>query len=334
MYNHISITVKYYSMKNKVLTCGSFFSGVGGIDLGFELTKKFKTIYANEFNLNAASTYEENFKLKVDTSDIRILDEKKLKKFDVLLAGFPCQPFSVAGYREGFNDLKGRGNLFFELIRIIKEIKPKIVFLENVKNYLTHDHGNTMRITLELLQKNGYYYKYKVLNASEYGNIPQNRERIYIVGFKSKKVFEKFEFPKPIKLSIQLNDILLKEDVDKKFYYTSENCYFYNSLLKDMKINNTLYQWRRIYLRENKSNLSPTLTANMGSGGHNVPIYLSPSGIRKITPRECFKLQGFGDDFVLPKKLSSSTLYMQAGNSVVVSVIKRIAQQIIKAHSG
>jgi DNA (cytosine-5)-methyltransferase 1 len=198
---------------------------------------------------------------------------------------------------------------------------------------VSHDKGNTLKVTLELLQQSGYHVKYKILNAFEFGNVPQNRERIYIVAFKSKEFFDKFDFPKPIKLKNDLNKLLSDRTIDKKFFYTPENCYFYESLLKTMKNNSTLYQWRRTYVRENKSNLCPTLTANMGSGGHNIPIYLSSNGIRRITPRECFNLQGFSEKFILPSSLSSSALYAQAGNSVVVPLIKRIALQIIKAIS-
>lgn len=316
--------------KNKI-TCASFFSGVGGIDRGFEDTTYFKTIYANELNEYAIQTFEANFQLKVENKDIRDVNEQKLPKFDVLLAGFPCQPFSIAGNREGFADKKGRGNLFFELIRIIKYSRPQVVFLENVKNYLSHDNGRTMNVTLELLNNLGYHVVFKILNSKDYANVPQNRERIYIIGFKEKRHLDNFSFPKPVRLTKNLKDILNNNKVDEKFYYKPDECYFYDELKKGIKRKDTLYQWRRVYLRENKSNLSPTLTANMGSGGHNVPIVLSDYGFRKLTPDECFRLQGFSSKFKLPSSLSSSKLYMQAGNSVVVPLVRRIALQIYKA---
>ena len=168
-----------------------------------------------------------------------------------------------------------------------------------------------------------------VLNACNYGNIPQTRERIYIVCFKDIEQYRKFEFPKPIKLTNTLHDVVdFANEVDSKFYYT-ESCSFYDELKNNMIRTDTCYQWRRVYVRENKSNLCPTLTANMGTGGHNVPLIRTFDGrFRKLTPRECFNLQGFPKDFVLPKELCMGALYKQAGNSVVVSVIHRLAEQI------
>lgn len=169
-------------MKKK-LKLASFFAGVGGIDLGFEETGAFETIYANELDIYAVKTYEENFKIKVDCRDINEVKVDEIPNFDVMIAGFPCQAFSLAGYRQGFNDEKGRGTLFFELVRVIKAKQPKIVFLENVKNLVGHDNGNTFRVILEELESLGYHTKYQVLNAKDYGNIPHGRERIYIVAF-------------------------------------------------------------------------------------------------------------------------------------------------------
>lgn len=314
-------------MKEK---CASFFAGVGGIDKGFERAG-FQTIYANEFDKNAATTYKANYPLvHLDVCDIRKLDEKKdIPAFDIMLAGFPCQAFSIAGYQQGFDDEKGRGNLFFDLLRIIKEKKPSVVFLENVKNLVAHDGGNTFQVISDSLEKEGYHVKSMVLNACNYGNIPQTRERIYIVCFKDINHYRNFEFPKPIKLTTTLHDkIDFESEVDKKYYY-GEGCPFYKELETNMKKTDTCYQWRRVYVRENKSNLCPTLTANMGTGGHNVPLIRTFDGrFRKLTPRECFNLQGFPSDFILPDSLCSGALYKQAGNSVVVSVIERIANQI------
>ena len=200
------------TMKNK-LKVASFFAGVGGIDLGFEQTGNFQTIYANEFDKYAVQTYEANFSIKVDCRDINDVKASQVPDFDVMMAGFPCQSFSLAGYRQGFNDEKGRGTLFFELIRIIKSKKPKIVFLENVKNLVGHDNGNTFRVILEHLDHLGYHVKYQVSNAKDYGNIPHGRERIYIVAFKSKALWQKFTFPLPIKLTKKLSDCI---DFNKK----------------------------------------------------------------------------------------------------------------------
>ena len=312
------------------LVCASFFAGVGGIDKGFE-SSGFKTIYANEIDKYATTTFEANFNLKVDCRDIRDVKNKEIPKFDIMLAGFPCQPFSLAGYRQGFDDEKGRGTLFLELERIFISKKPKIIFLENVKNLVGHDGGNTFRIILDKLSKAGYYVKYQVMNGMDYGNVPQNRERIYIVAFRNKKLFQKFTFPNPIELTNKLENVIYyHEKVDDKYYYKAKKCKFHEKLQQEMRRQDTVYQWRRIYVRENKSNVCPTLTANMGTGGHNVPLILSDNGIRKLIPRECFNLQGFDKEFILPSNVSDTRLYMQAGNSVVVSVIDRIAEQIKK----
>ena len=316
-------------------TCASFFAGVGGIDKGFENAGIFKTIYANEFDPFPVKTYEKNFDLKVDRRDIREVKASEIPDFQVMLAGFPCQAFSVAGYRKGFDDEKGRGTLFFELVRIFKEKKPEIIFLENVKNLVSHDNGNTFQVILQELQNEGYSVKFQVLNAMEYGNIPQNRERIYIVAFKNKKQYKNFEFPLPIKLETKLSDVIdFNTKIDDRYYYT-EGKYkgdIYEQLVEAMKDDNQdIYQWRRKYVRKNKSGVVPTLTANQGEGGHNVCLIKTKNGIRKMTPHECFNVQGFPKDFVLPEEMSDAKLYKQAGNSVCVSVIQRIAENIKEA---
>lgn len=317
-----------------MLKCASFFAGVGGIDIAFEMTKKFKVVYANEFDPYPVKTYELNFDLKVDNRDINNVKNDEIPDFDVMIAGFPCQAFSIAGNREGFDDKKGRGVLFFQLLRIIKAKKPKIIFLENVKNLENHDNGKTLKVILDKLKKEKYYVKYEILNAMEYGNVPQNRERIYIVGFKDKKSYERFEFPKKIKLTKKLTDII---DFDNKYdnkYYYEKNKYkgdIYEKLCEAMKDDDkSIYQWRRHYVRKNKSGVVPTLTANQGEGGHNVCIIKTKSGIRKMLPRECFNAQGFDKSFKLPKNVPDSKLYKQAGNSVCVTVINRIANNIAK----
>lgn len=316
------------------MKCASFFAGVGGIDKGFENSNFFEVVYANEFDKYPVKTYELNFNIKVDCRDIKEVNEEEIPNFDVLLAGFPCQAFSLAGNRKGFNDEKGRGVLFFELIRFIKEKKPKIVFLENVKNLVSHDNGNTFFTIVESLKKEGYYIKYSVLNAMEYGNIPQNRERIYIVAFRNKSIYKNFEFPMPIILNKKVSDIIdYISKLDDKYYYTKGKYKgdIYEKLVEGMDDENAVYQWRRKYVRKNKSGVIPTLTANQGEGGHNVCLIKTKYGIRKMTPHECFNAQGFDDNYLLPKDVCDSKLYKQAGNSVCVTVIKRIAEQIEKA---
>lgn len=313
------------------MKCASFFAGVGGIDKGFEATNYFNIIYANEMDPYPIKTYELNFPIKVDCRDINDISPQEIPDFDIMIAGFPCQAFSVAGNRKGFNDEKGRGTLFFELLRILKVKKPKVLFFENVKNLVGHDGGNTFSIIINALKNEGYYLKYSVLNAMEYGNIPQNRERIYIVGFKDKESYRNFVFPKPIKLTTKLTDIIdFKTKKDEKYYYT-EGKYkgnIYEKLIEAMDDPNAIYQWRRKYVRKNKNGVIPTLTANQGEGGHNVCLIKTKYGIRKMTPHECFNAQGFNKDFKLPTNMSDCRLYKQAGNSVCVSVIKRIAENI------
>ncbi|WP_369085826.1 DNA cytosine methyltransferase [Metamycoplasma spumans] len=310
----------------KKIRAASFFAGVGGIELGF--SKLIDVVYSNEFNKNSIKTYEQNFDIKVDDRDIRQVNENDIPNFDMLLAGFPCQAFSIAGYRQGFDDEKGRGNLFFELERIFKYRKPEIIFLENVKNLVTHDKNRTFKVILNSLENAGYYVKHKVLNTMKYGNTPQNRERIYILAFKNKKVYENFDFPDEIELSKSISDMLL-QDVDRKYYY-DERFKHFDLIKEEITKENTIYQWRRKYVRENKSNVSPTLTANMGTGGHNVPLIKVNDNIRKLTPRECFNFQGFPEDFKLGD-ISDSHLYQQAGNSVSVKVIERISEKLKEA---
>ena len=316
------------NQEQKTFKTLDLFAGIGGIRFGFE-KNGFETVFANDFDENCKRTYDLNFKTsKLITEDITKIGINDLPKFDFLLAGFPCQAFSIAGYRQGFKDEKGRGNLFFDIARIIEAKKPQGFLLENVKNLISHDNGKTFKIIIQTLENFGYHVKYKILNSMNYGNIPQNRERIYIVGFKNKNHADKFNFPEPIKLETKINDFL-EENVDNKYYYNDKP--LYKKLKNSIREENKIYQWRRQYVRENKKNVCPTLTANMGTGGHNVPIIKDKKGIRKLTPLECFRLQGFSKDFILPKNLADSILYKQAGNSVTVPVIERIAGNIKKA---
>jgi len=202
------------------------------------------------------------------------------------------------------------------------------LLLENVKNLKSHDNGKTFKIISDALADLGYHVKVKILNSVEYGNVPQNRERVYIVGFKSKKAHDSFDFSEEISLSKTVADIL-EDSVEDKYYYTDSP--LYKQLKEVIKSPNTVYQWRRAYVRENKSGVCPTLTANMGMGGHNVPLVKDKKGIRKLTPRECARLQGFPESYKLPKDLPDTKLYKQFGNSVTVSVIEVVARQIMKA---
>ena len=314
-------------MKNKY-TVGSLYAGVGGICMGFEKAG-FELKWANEFDKNACITYKNNFEHNLIEGDVMQLDVSTIEKIDILTGGFPCQPFSVAGYRKGFED--SRGNHFFKILDFIDEMRPKVIFLENVKNLKGHDKGNTMKVIESEIKKRNYTFDSQVLNTKDFGNIPHNRERIFIIAFDKDFIKDdnfEFHFPEKEDLTKSITDLIIEEKVDDKFYY-HEDKYMYNMLKESIVNKNRIYQFRRQYVRENKSSVCPTLTANMGTGGHNVPIITTDFGFRKLTPRECFRFQGFPDSFKLPA-ISNSHLYKQAGNSVSMPVIQRLAAEIAK----
>jgi DNA (cytosine-5)-methyltransferase 1 len=317
---------------DKVFRTCDLFAGVGGIRLGFEKAG-FKTVFANDFDRYCEPTYNLNFTdPKLVIEDIWKVDIKTLPKFDVLLGGFPCQPFSIAGYQKGFRDNKGRGNLFFRIAEILDERKPPAFMLENVKNLKSHDKGKTFAVIQKTLEKNlGYKITTAILNSMTHGNIPQNRERFFIVGFKDHKKTAAFDFPGTIPLTRNFREFTA-EEADDKYYYNDKP--LYEKIKNDINSELTVYQWRRHYVRANKKGVCPTLTANMGTGGHNVPLIKNSKGIRKLTPMECFLLQGFPKSFKLPKELADSHLYHQAGNSVTVPVIERIAKNMMAVLNG
>jgi|TARA_B110000908_G_C10231153_1_gene440663 DNA (cytosine-5)-methyltransferase 1 len=304
------------------------FAGIGGFRLALQNTGG-KCVYTSEWENSAKKTYQKNFG-EVPFGDITKESTKNYipDKFDILCAGFPCQAFSIAGNRKGFSDT--RGTLFFDVEQIINKHKPKVVFLENVKNLVTHDKGKTFKIIIDTLEnKLGYKVYSSILNSMTHANIPQNRERIFIVAFDPNQVenYADFKFPEKIELSKNIHDVLENGKQEDKYYYKKEHQY-YSELDEKMTSKDTVYQWRRVYVRENKSNVCPTLTANMGTGGHNVPLIRDNFGIRKLTPRECFSFQGYPQNYILPN-LANGKLYMQAGNSVTTTLIERIANEII-----
>ncbi len=322
--------VPFPTPENYKFTFIDLFAGVGGFRMALQNTGG-KCVYTSEYEPFAKKTYRANYG-EIPFGDITkqyVKDYIPKSNIDVLCAGFPCQPFSIAGYQKGFSDT--RGTLFFDIEQIIEKHKPKVVFLENVKNFVSHDNGKTFKVVKEILEnKLGYKVFHKVLNSMTHANIPQNRERIFIVAFDPKQVenYKKFKFPENIKLTKTIHDFLDKGKQNDIYYYKKEHQY-YPELEKIMISKDTVYQWRRVYVRENKSNVCPTLTANMGAGGHNVPLIKDDFGIRKLTPRECFSFQGYPENFVLPK-IANSKLYMQAGNSVTTTLIERISNEIIK----
>ncbi|MDC1114075.1 DNA (cytosine-5-)-methyltransferase [Methylophilaceae bacterium] len=328
-------------MKKKY-TVGGLFSGVGGIEQGF-LKKGFEVLWSNDIDEPSSKTFKKNFNHKHILKDIHKLKGDELEPVDVLVGGFPCQAFSIAGYRKGFED--ERGNLFFQIMRLVNELKekPKVLLLENVKNFYTHDHGNTFAEVHKALEKKGYCVFHKVLNTSAITKVPQNRERTFIICFDEgagalldpaqvmSHKFNQIFPPKELKNTHSIREYLEKKEVDKKFFYGEEK-YMFKELKETIKSKDTVYQWRRQYVRENKSNVCPTLTANMGTGGHNVPLILNDDGrYRKLTPRECFNLQGFPKSYRLPDDVPVSQLYKQAGNSVTVKIIEVLADLIKEA---
>lgn len=322
--------VPFPTPKNYTFKFIDLFAGIGGFRIALQNVGG-KCVYTSEWNADSQITYRANFG-EVPFGDITKERTKNYipDNFDVLCAGFPCQAFSIAGNRKGFQDT--RGTLFFDLEKIIETKRPKVVFLENVKNLVSHDKGNTFKVILEILEKKlGYKTYTKILNSSTHANVPQNRERIFIVAFDKEQVANHgdFRFPEPIPLTNTIHDVLEKGKQADNLYYKKDHQY-YPELEKTMTSKDTIYQWRRVYVRENKSQVCPTLTANMGTGGHNVPLILDDYGIRKLTPKECFAFQGYPmDQYILPN-VSNSKLYMQAGNSVTTTLIERIANQILQ----
>lgn len=311
-------------------TLVDLFTGTGAFSLAFHKTGQVKTIFANDLLESSKVIFDENNKdVKLTMQNLNDLEEKEIPKSYIITAGFPCQAFSIAGLRKGFDD--ERSNVFWKILSIIKQNKPEIVILENVKNLQTHDNCKTFKIIIENLEKMKFYIKYSVLNTSKITGIPQNRERIYIVCFKDKAKYDAFNFDFP-EVKLKSVDEFLEKEVDEKYYYTDSSKIY--EKVKDTVVQhistNTIYQYRRYYVRQNKNNVCPTLTANMGTGGHNVPIILDDKGIRKLTPRECFNLQGFPRDYILPSSISTSKLYSLAGNAVSVPVVMLLASKLLK----
>jgi DNA (cytosine-5)-methyltransferase 1 len=319
----------------KSFTFADLFAGIGGMRLAFEAVGGQCTL-TSEINEQALVTYKlqewkSNHKSHQYINDVVALGNMKASEIpshDVLLAGFPCQPYSIAGLRQGLEDEKGRGQVFLSILDILKKAKPKAFMLENVRGMMSHDGGKTIQYMVDRLESTGYtVFGPTVLNSMTHGGVPQNRERVFIVGFRDDLGVDGFVFPDEIPLRSKLSSKLEKRKVPAKYFYDNRyDCFA--EIKKAVKSSDTAYQWRRQYVRENKSNVCPALTANMGAGGHNVPLVKVADGIRKLTPRECANLQGFPGTFKLPKDMADSHLYHQFGNSVTVPLIQRIAEQI------
>ena len=315
---------------NKTIKFIDLFAGIGGMRIGFE-SAGAQCVLTCEISDTAMTTYKANYAPKhahVYADNILTLESKDVPDHNILIAGFPCQPYSIAGLRKGLKDERG-GDIFLAILRILKDKKPDAFLLENVKGMLNHDNGETFNFMLKSLKDCGYHVAKQVLNSMTHANVPQNRERVFVVGFRDAQKLGQFKYPKEVPLTKTIHDCLETIKTADEFYYTEEKYDCAKELKAAMKNKDTIYQWRRQYVRENKSNACPTLTANMGTGGHNVPLVLDDYGIRKLTPRETANFQGFPKTFKLPK-LANSKLYHQFGNSVTVPLIGKIAKEIVK----
>ena len=303
----------------------SLFSGIGGIDLGFQQAG-FDVVWANEMDAAACRTYRYNFpNANLVEGDIKKISEDTIPDFDVLAAGFPCQPFSIAGLQKGFKDRDG--NLFFEITRIIEKKRPKVVFLENVPNLMEHDEGKTFLVIYNSLAQLGYAVYYRILAANEYGNLPQIRKRIYIIAVREDLANQKFVYPDPIELELQSSDIIKRSVKQHDIYYYTEG-HMYELLISRMKDHMAIYRLTDTEVRWTKGRMCPTLTANMGTHKDRVHVVWDNYGVRKLTLRECLDFQGFPKEFYFPKTITINDAYKQIGNTVPVPVIKRLAEAI------
>lgn len=299
----------------KIYKTIDLFAGIGGIRLGFE-AYGCKTVFSSEWDVHAQKMYEENFGEK-PFGDINLIEPDLIPDHDILLAGFPCQPFSIAGKQLGFADT--RGTLFFNIESILKEKKPYAFLLENVRRLTTHDSGRTFQVIIDKLQELGYVVHHKIFNSLDFG-VPQKRDRIYIVGFLEPI---QFDFPVPPKFYKPLSEILEPdEDIPERFFLSeSIKQQRFAALKKEPP-------YPSIWHQNIGGNISPLpySCALRAGGSYN---YLVVNGVRRLTAREMLRLQGFPDDFKI--NLPYSQARKVAGNSVSVPVIKAIAEQMIDA---
>lgn len=297
------------------------FAGIGGIRLGFEKASNNNVdcVFTSEWNKYSACTYLENFNDFKVYGDITKIREDFIPKHDILLAGFPCQPFSQAGLKKGFADT--RGTLFFDIERILKCTKPQAFLLENVKRLKGHDKGRTFKTIIQHLKNIGYRnVEYKVLRARDFG-LPQNRERIYIVGFLDESI--NFEFPEPTLEPTRVGNIL-ESNVDPKYTISDRLWAGHQRRKRENKLKGKGFGYGIV--NEN-SEYTNTLSARYYKDGSEILIEQKDKNPRKLTPRECARLQGFPDTFKIP--VSDTQAYRQFGNSVPVNVIEKIAEKML-----
>lgn len=318
----------------KKYTFIDLFAGIGGFHLALQSFGS-KCVFASEWDKNAAKTYEDNFGL-IPFGDITQIKEQDIPNHDILCGGFPCQAFSVSGKQKGFEDT--RGTLFFDIARIVNEHKPKVLFLENVKNLAKHDNGKTVKKIITTLENLDYIIFSKVLNSSNFG-LPQNRERLFIVAFKNTLDASTFQFPTLVNNSICLNDILEIEPQKAKIVDRPDIAIYKNYSLLDVvdtqgnlpnkplqigKVNKG-GQGERIY---HPLGHAITLSAYGGGVGSKTGLYLINGKVRKLSPRECARVQGFPDSFFINP--TDTQAYKQFGNSVSVNVLQYILIEISK----
>ncbi len=297
------------------------FAGIGGIRLGFEnaFKKQLSCVFTSEIDKFAIQTYKANFN-EVPSGDITQIKESSVPKHDILLAGFPCQAFSIAGLKKGFEDT--RGTLFFDIARIVDYHKPQILFLENVKGLLNHDKGKTFETIKKTLNNLGYKVYQQILNAKNFG-VPQNRERVYIVCFLNHEI--SFKFPSPPNHLVEVGDIL-DEVVDSKYTISDRLWAGHRRRKLEHKLKGNGFGYS---LFNEDSLYTSTLSARYYKDGSEILIEQKNKNPRKLTPREAARLQGFSDNFKIV--VSDAQAYKQFGNSVAVSVIEVIAKNIFQA---
>lgn len=296
------------------------FAGIGGIRLAFEKAGG-TCVFTSEWDSFAQQTYEANFGDKPH-GDITQIHERTIPKHDVLLGGFPCQPFSNAGLKKGFEDT--RGTLFFDIARIIDYRKPSMIMLENVKGFLRHDKGRTLQVVEDTLDELGYNVFYKVLNAKDFG-VPQNRERIYIVGINRRKIGNVgFLFPKP-KGSKTRVGVILEKNVDSKYTLSNKLWQGHKRRLREHREKGNGFGYS---LFNSDSEYTSTISARYYKDGSEILIEQKGKNPRKLTPREAARLQGFPENFQIP--VSDTQAYKQFGNSVAVPVVSAIAREMVK----
>jgi len=328
-------------------TFADLLAGIGGMRIAFEKAQG-ACVLTSEIDTHALTTYKAQKWRKWnpevehtyinDFVELGELPKNRIPDFDVMVAGFPCQPYSIAGLRQGLSDEKGRGQVFLSMLDILAKKQPKAFLLENVRGMMSHDGGRTIEFMINSLRdagKIGYsLVDPMVLNSMIHGGVPQNRERVFLIGFRNDLEIDvsRIHPPRPLHDPPPLQQLLDKSGVPDRYFYTAEKYDCFAEIEKVVTRTDTAYQWRRVYVRENKSGVCPALTANMGSGGHNVPLVKIGSRIRKLTPKECARLQGFDvEKFVFPDGMADVHLYHQFGNSVTVPLITRLAKTIAKA---